>query len=311
MQLGFGAPVSGSWATPANQVEIAQRAEELGYVSLWTFSRLIFSDWPEGQRLTPPYRSVHDPLVISAFLAGATKRIRLGLAVVNLPFYAPIVLAKALNSIDIVSDGRLDAGLGLGWSPDEFEAAGADMARRGARAVDYLKCLDAIWSGDAGSGAPIEYHGEFYDVPRGWVDPKPVQKPHPPVLLGGSADAALRRAGAIAEGWISSSRAEIDRMPYFVEQVRRGAEQAGKDPDAARIVIRGVAKLRDTDDPANPLTGTADHIRRGLQIYAESGATELFLDLNFDDQIGSPDADPARSMQTAHRILEEFAPAGE
>jgi probable F420-dependent oxidoreductase len=304
MQIGFGAPVSGSWATPANQIEIAQRAEELGYNSLWTFSRLIFSDWPEGQRLTPPYRSVHDPLVVAAFLAGVTKRVRLGLAVVNLPFYAPIVLAKALNSIDILSNGRLDAGLGLGWSPDEFAAAGADMTRRGDRAVDYLKCLDAIWSGD-----PAEYHGEFYDIPRGWVDPKPVQQPHPPVLLGGTADKALRRAGALAEGWISSSRVEIDDLAHCIDQVRGGAADAGKDPDQARIIIRGVLRLRESataDDSL--LTGPIDRIREGLASYAEQGATEVFVDLNFDEQIGTPGGDPARSMAIAHQVLEEFAP---
>jgi probable F420-dependent oxidoreductase len=305
MQIGFGAPVAGSWATRANQIEIAQRAEELGYSSLWTFSRLIYSDWPEGQRLAPPYRSVHDPIVVAAFLAGVTKRVRLGLAVVNLPFYAPIVLAKALNSVDIVSEGRLDAGLGLGWSPDEFEAAGVDIARRGARAVEYLDCLEEIWTGD-----PAEFHGEFYTIPRGWVDPKPVQRPHPPILLGGTADPALRRAGARGEGWISSSRVEIDNLDHCIEQVRAGAESAGKNPDAVRIVIRGVLRLRETDDPDAPaLTGTVDRIRQGLEAYAAAGATETFLDLNFDEQIGNPDADPARSMQIAHQVLEEFAPS--
>jgi probable F420-dependent oxidoreductase len=306
MQIGFGAPVSGSWATPANQVEIAQRAEQLGFASLWTFSRLIYSDWPEPQRLAPPYRSVHDPLVIAAYLAGVTQRIRLGLAVVNLPFYAPIVLAKQLTSIDIVSGGRLDAGLGLGWSPDEFEAAGVDMARRGARAEEYLACLNEIWTGD-----PAEFHGEFYNVPRGWVDPKPVQQPHPPVLLGGSADKALQRAGAHADGWISSSRFEIADIPHAVEQVRLGAEQAGRDPGAVRIVIRGVAELREPDGPDAPsMSGPMDKIKADVQAYADAGANELFLDLNFDDQIGSPDADPARSMDVAHRMLEAFAPTG-
>ena len=129
--IGFGAPVSGSWATPDRQIEIAQRAEALGYQTLWTFSRILYSDAPEETALAPPYRSVHDPLVVAAFLAAVTSRVRLGLAVVNLPFYPPLVLAKALTSLDIVSEGRLDAGLGLGWEPEEFAAAGVDMARRG------------------------------------------------------------------------------------------------------------------------------------------------------------------------------------
>jgi probable F420-dependent oxidoreductase len=305
MLIGFGAPVSGSWAVPTTQIEIAQRAEELGYASLWTFSRLIYSDWPEEQRLAPPYRSVHDPIVVAAFLAGVTKRVRLGLAVVNAPFSPPIALAKALSSVDIVSNGRLDAGLGIGWSPDEYEATGTDMTRRGARLTEYLACLEEIWTGD-----PAEFSGEFYRVPRGWVDPKPVQRPHPPVLLGGTADPAVRRAGALAQGWISSSRVGADTLPRAIDQVRAGAAEAGRDPDAVRIVIRGVARLRDTpDDAAGPLTGPIEVIREGLATYAELGATEVFLDLNFDEQIGTPDADPARSIDVAHQVLEAFAPA--
>ncbi|HVW82245.1 MAG TPA: TIGR03619 family F420-dependent LLM class oxidoreductase [Mycobacteriales bacterium] len=305
MLIGFGAPVSGSWAVPDTQIEIARRAEQLGYASLWTFSRLIYSDWPPEQRLAPPYRSVHDPVVIAAYLAGVTERIRLGLAVVNAPFYPPIALAKALNSIDIVSRGRLDAGLGIGWSPDEYEATGTDMARRGARMTEYLECLEAIWTGD-----PAEFAGEFYRVPRGWVDPKPVQRPHPPILLGGTAEAALRRAGARAEGWISSSRVGSDTLPQAIDQVRAGAADAGRDPDEVRIVIRGVARLRDKPDPeAGPLTGPLETIREGLATYAELGATEVFLDLNFDEEIGTPDADPARSVDIAHQMLEAFAPA--
>jgi len=306
MKIGFGAPVSGSWATPGNQIEIAQRAEALGYHSLWTFSRLLYPDAPEGQRLTSPYRSVHDPLVIAAFLAGVTSRVRLGLAVVNLPFYAPLVLAKALNSIDVVSNGRLDAGLGLGWEPEEFIAAGVDIARRGARAEEFVACLRAIWSDD-----PVEFAGEFYTVPRGFVDPKPVQQPHPPILLGGSAEVALRRVGRLADGWISASRFQSSQVAATVTTIRGAAETAGRDPEQIRIVIRGSLRLRDADHPDDPtMTGTVQKIRADLDGYAAAGATEIFLDLNFDEQIGSPDADPARSMAVAHEVLETFAPKG-
>jgi probable F420-dependent oxidoreductase len=248
---------------------------------------------------------VHDPIVVASFLAGVTKRVRLGLAVVNAPFYPPVALAKALNSLDIVSGGRLDAGLGIGWSPDEYEAVGVDMTRRGARMSEYLACLEEIWSGD-----PAEFAGEFYNVPRGWVDPKPVQRPHPPVLLGGTAEPALRRAGALAEGWISSSRVAVDDIAAAIGTVRAGAVDAGKDPDQVRIVIRGVARLRDQPDPAaGALTGPIEVIREGLDQYAAHGATEVFLDLNFDELIGTPDADPATSMEVAHQILEAFAPS--
>jgi probable F420-dependent oxidoreductase len=304
MQIGFGAPVSGSWATPANQVEIAQRAEALGYQSLWTYSRILYPDAPPERALASPYRSVHDPLIVAAFLAGVTERIRLGLAVVNLPFYSPVVLAKALNSIDILSGGRLDAGLGLGWEPEEFMAAGADLARRGDRAEEFIACLHAIWTQD-----PVEFAGEFYTVPRGFVDPKPVQQPHPPILLGGSAAKALQRAGRLAEGWISSSKFPAADIPAAIDTIREGAGAAGRNPDDVRIIVRGSFKLRDTDHPDDPaLTGTVDKLNADLSVYADAGVTEIFLDLNFDEQIGSPDADPARSMAVAHEVLESFAP---
>ncbi|HTR70926.1 MAG TPA: TIGR03619 family F420-dependent LLM class oxidoreductase [Mycobacteriales bacterium] len=304
MQIGFGAPVSGSWATPANQIEIAQRAEALGYSTLWTYSRILFPDAPEGQRLTAPYRSVHDPLVIAAFLAGFTRRIRLGLAVVNLPFYSPLVLAKALTSIDVISGGRLDAGLGLGWSPEEFEAVGAELGERGARAQEYVACLRAIWTDD-----PVEWAGRFYSIPRGWVDPKPVQRPCPPILLGGTAEPALVRVGRIADGWISSSRVPGSAIPAHVATIRTAAAEAGRDPASVRIIVRGSMRLRDTDQADDPtMTGTVGKIRADLDAYHEAGVDEVFLDLNFDEQIGNPDADPVRSMAVARDALDTFAP---
>lgn len=300
MQMGFGIPVSGSWATPANIREICRRAEELGYATLWSFQRTLF---PATTPIGMPYRSVHDPLTISAYAAAVTERARIGIAIVNMPYYAPIVLAKQLTSIDVLSDGRLDAGLGLGWNPDEFAAAGASMERRGARAVEYIECLRAIWTQE-----PVEFRGEFYEVPASFVDPKPVQRPHPPLLLGGSAEPALQRAGRLADGWISSSRFEATKVPAAVETIREAARNAGRDPDALRLVIRGSVRVRDADEDA-PLSGTVEKIRRSIADYAAAGATELFVDLNFDEEIGSPDADPAESMRRAHAALEAFAPA--
>jgi probable F420-dependent oxidoreductase len=299
MQMGFGIPVSGSWATPGNIVEIARAAERLGYQTLWSFQRTLY---PADDSIPVPYRSVHDPIAVSAYLAGVTERIRIGIAIVNLPFYSPLVLAKMLTSIDVLSDGRLDAGLGLGWSADEFAAANVPIERRGARADDFLAALRTIWTTD-----PVEHHGEFYDVPRGRVDPRPVQQPHPPILLGGSAEPALRRAGRVADGWISSSRFPAAQVPDAVATIRAAATEAGRDPAAFRVVIRGSVRVRDRDED-QPLTGTIDKIKRDFAAYDAAGATELFIDLNFDEEIGNPAADPGESMQRAHMALEAFAP---
>jgi probable F420-dependent oxidoreductase len=301
VQLGFAVPVSGSWATPANCRHVARRAEELGYASLWTFQRLLCPVDADGPTLAPQYRSVTDPLATLAYLAGITTRARLGVAVVNMPFYPPLVLSKVLTTIDHLSDGRVDVGLGIGWMRQELEAVGVAPARRGARADDYLRCLRAIWTDDV-----VDYQGEFYRVPRSRVDPKPVQRPQPPVLLGGGAEAALRRIGRLADGWISSSQADLRRIDEPIATVRAAAVEAGRDPDALRFVCRGVVKVR--TGARGPLTGSLDDIRADLAELAGKGLTETFVDLNFDPEIGSPEADPDLSMRRAEDVLEALAP---
>jgi probable F420-dependent oxidoreductase len=300
VEIGFGIPVSGSWATPRNIVTICRRAEELGYASLWSFQRTLF---PANDPIPAPYRAVLDPLTVSAYAAGATERARIGIAIVNVPYYSPVLLAKSLTTLDVLSDGRLDAGLGLGWNPDEFAAAGTSMERRGARAEEFIAVLRALWTDN-----PVEFHGEFYEVPPSYVDPKPVQQPVP-VLLGGGAEAALRRAGRIADGWVSASRFPADQVPGAVAVLREAATDAGRDPDRLRVIIRASVRVREADEDAQ-FTGTVDKIRRDMENYAAAGVTELFVDLNFDEQIGTPDADPEQSMRRAHAALEAFAPAG-
>jgi probable F420-dependent oxidoreductase len=300
--LGFGLPVSGSWATPATMTHVARRAEELGYASLWSFQRVLF---PADGRLGPMYRAVHDPLVPLAYVAAVTERIRLGTAIVNAPFLAPALLAKSLTSLDVVSGGRLDAGLGIGWAQDEYTAAGVPFERRGARMDEYLRCLQALWTED-----PVSFDGEFYSVPPSRIGPAPVQRPHPPLLLGGTAEPALRRAGRLTQGWISSSRQDLTSIGSSVDVVRTGAEQAGKDPSAVRVVVRGLVDLLDTAPSGDrrPLHGTAEQVRGDLQALAAQGVTEVFLDLNFSPRVGSPDVDAGESTRYAEQVLEALAP---
>ncbi|WP_405150947.1 TIGR03619 family F420-dependent LLM class oxidoreductase [Sphaerisporangium sp. NBC_01403] len=300
MKIGFGVPVSGSWATPANMLLVARRAEELGYDSLWTFQRLLY---PVGNPMGPVYRSVQDPIVTLSFLAGVTSRVRLGLAVVNMPFYSPALLAKQLASLQDVSGGRLDAGLGLGWLPEEFVASGVPMEGRGRRAVEYLQVLRRLWTEEI-----ISHKGEFYEIPPSYQDPKPRPAP-PPVLLGGTAEVALRRAGQLADGWISSSRADLTSIRDQIYIVKDAARAAGRDPGALRFIVRGVTRLREAGLPdRRPLTGSPEEIRSDVEALAAAGVTEVFHDLNFDPDISSPDADPAASLRRAEEALDALAP---
>ncbi|MCP2324797.1 putative F420-dependent oxidoreductase [Hamadaea flava] len=301
MKLGVGLPVSGSWATPDRILPIAARAEELGYDSLWTFQRLLA---PAG--LADQYRSVLDPLLPLAFVAAQTWRIRLGVAVVNLPFISPVVVAKQLATLDVLSSGRVDAGLGTGWQAEEFTATGASLHDRGARVAEYVSVVRTLWT----EKWP-EHAGRFYQVPRAEFAPKPVQ-PRIPVLLGGTAPAALRRAGRIADGWISSSSATRQDVRPMIQLIREAAEQEGRDPETLRFICRCAIRVREAGQADRPpLTGSLAEIRGDLERLAEQGMTELFLDLNFDPRIGSPDADPQVSMRIAEEVLDAFSPGRE
>lgn len=310
MQLGVAVPQAGSWATPDHMVTVARRAEDLGYHSLWTFQRLLYPADPEQadepKRWPPVYRSVHDPLVTLAFLAGQTSRVRLGVAVLNMPWYSPPLLAKEATTLDVVSGGRLDLGLGLGWAAEEYAATGAPGQRRGARGEEFVRALQALW---LAAGEPVDFAGEFHRISGVRLHPLPVQRPHPPILLGGSADRALRRAGRVADGWISSSGFDLSSLPPAIDTVRQAAAEAGRDPAALLIVTRGVVRVRPPGaEQRRLLSGSWDEIRADLARLAEVGVTEAFLDLNFDHQVGHPDADPSASMDRALEMLETLAP---
>jgi probable F420-dependent oxidoreductase len=304
MHIGFAVPISGGWATPDNVLRLVGRAEELGYHSVWTLQRLLVPEHPSERGAAVAYRSILDAIVPLAFVAGHTSRIRLGLSVVNLPFFAPPLLAKQLTSLDILSRGRLDVGLGLGWMPQEYAAVGVPYRRRGARAEEFIAALRALWTEDL-----VEFHGEFYEIPRSRVEPKPVQRPHPPILLGGSAEAALRRAGRLADGWASSSGADLKSIGDSIEIVRQAAREAGRDPASLRFVCRGPLRVRPAGDPARPpLTGSFDEIRGDLDELREQGVTEVFLDMNYDAEVAAPDADPAEGLRRGEAVLQALAP---
>lgn len=304
MDIGFGAPVSGAWATPQNLAAFATAAEASGYHSLWSFQRLLV---PAGSQMDPVYQSVLDPMAALSFAAAVTSRIRLGVAIVNLPFVSPGYLAKQAASLDVLSGGRHDLGLGIGWMPEEFALTGADMAHRGARAAEYVRTLRTLWAGTV----PSPIGGVHYEVPAGAQLPRPVQPDGPPVLLGGMARPALQRVGRIADGWITSSRTDLTRISTLMSVVRESAEAAGRDPDALRFICRGVVRAGEPVTGPNGqrllLSGEYDQIRADSQWLGEQGVTEVFYDLNWDPQIGSPDVPPTAAAERAREIMHALA----
>lgn len=306
MKIGLGLPVSGAWATPQNIRAVATLAEQGGYTSLWTFQRLLV---PQGSDMEPVYRSVLDPMAALAYAAAVTTTVRLGVAVVNAPFVAPGYLAKQAASLDVLSSGRHDLGLGLGWMPEEFAMTGAVMQRRGARVAEYVRVLRALW-GDQ----PAEFDGEFYTVPRGTMAPAPVQPGGPPILLGGSAPPALRRVGQVADGWVTSSRANLSEIGASIAIVREAAASAGRDPAAMRVICRGVVRVgtpaTGSDGGRLRLSGSTDQIRSDIAWLAGQGVTEVFYDLNWDPLVGAPDVPRAAATERAMGLIAALAPAG-
>jgi alkanesulfonate monooxygenase SsuD/methylene tetrahydromethanopterin reductase-like flavin-dependent oxidoreductase (luciferase family) len=214
----------------------------------------------------------------------------------------PVVLAKQLATLQTVSGGRLTAGIGLGWLPEEFEATGVGMDRRGRRGTEFVELLRKAWTDDV-----VEHDGEFYRVPPAHIDPKPVPGP-PPILLGGTAEVALRRAGRLADGWVSSSREDLSAVAARIELIKETVVAEGRDPSAFRFVCRGVTQVRPAggEGGRRPLTGTYEEIRRDVDDLAAKGVTDVFHDLNFDGEIPSSDAKEA--MRRAEEALEALAP---
>ena len=302
MDIGFGAAVAGTWATPRNLAELARRAERLGYRSLWTFQRLLA---PAGAKLAPAYRSVLDPMVSLGYLAAATSSIRLGVAVVNHPFQSPLLLAKQAATVDVLSGGRLDLGIGSGWMPEEFAGSGTSMAQRGARADDYVGALRALWNGAGG------YQGTYFSIPAGRQEPAPVQRPGPPILIGGMSRAAMERAGRIGDGWVTASNADLSVIAESAKVVQSAARAAGRGP--ARIVCRGVVRpgrlsISKTSGQRRLLSGSYEQIREDIRWLESCGVTEVFYDLNFDPAVGDPAANEAKAVLRASEILEGLAP---
>jgi probable F420-dependent oxidoreductase len=304
VRIGFGLPVSGAWATPENIASFARRAQAARYASLWTFQRLLI---PDGSNMEPVYQSVLDPMAALAYAAAVTTTIRLGVAVVNLPFVSPAYLAKQAATLDVLSAGRHDLGLGIGWMPEEFAMTGASMERRGARAAEYVQVLRALWGPQ-----PCEFSGEFYTVPRGTVAPRPVQPGGPPILLGGMAVRALQRIGQLADGWVTSSRTDLSKIGESIDVIRAAAAAVGRDPAEIRIICRGVVRAGPpvSDGQGNRVLLSGDYGQIGDDAgwLADRGVTEIFYDLNWDPLIGAPDALPAAAADRAASLLEALAP---
>ena len=285
MEIGFSLPQIGPQATTENLIRVAHRAEELGYDSIWVLERLLWPISPKAPYLPSPdgslpvvYQNVFDPIETLTYVSAHTKKIKLGTSVIILPIHNPVILARRLATLDVLSNGRLIVGVGLGWSPDEFEAAGVNFERRGERGDEFLQLLKEIWTKDL-----VEFQGEFYRVAKSIIGPKPVQKPHPPIYIGGFTKKAFERAIRYANGFHPAGIKNFHELESIIKSIKDMAKRAGRNSEEIGILIREVPAILDKKDKAErkPFVGTINEIGEDIRRYIEIGVTHLFFDLNF------------------------------
>jgi probable F420-dependent oxidoreductase len=283
MRFGFALLQVGSAVGPEAVVTVAKRAEDLGFDSLWVLDRIL---WPVNPQVPYPigdgslpvkYKSVLDPLETLTFAAAHTRRIALGTSVLNLPWYTPVLLARRLTTLDILSGGRLKVGFGIGWSPDEYEAAGVTWQERGKRADELIQALKKIWTTD-----PVEFEGKYYRIPKSVIGPKPAQKPHPPVYMAAYTPSAMKRVAAEANGWFPVGIPLSGVGPMF-EGIKAMAKEVGRDPAALELIVRANVEIHNSRIQKDRVdfTGTLEQIAEDVKTTQNLGAAEIVFDAQF------------------------------
>ena len=241
---------TGVVADPEWMTRFAQLAEELGFESLYVVEHVAvgaeyderYPYAPSGRMPLPIDCPIPDPLELLAFLAARTERIVLGTGILVAPIHDPVVLAKRLATIDVVSGGRMRLGVGVGWMREEIESVGVDFGTRGARTDELLQALNVIWNDD-----PASFSGEFFSFGPIISRPRPVQPGGVPIHVGGHSPAAARRAGRFGEGYFPLGL-DGDTVRDRVAQMRTAARAAGRDPDSLELSLGGL--LSATDEAA-------------------------------------------------------------
>jgi probable F420-dependent oxidoreductase len=306
--FGIRVPNSGPLATAESMVEVAKEAESLGYDSVWVHDHLTWSDeihrthissGADGSEEGNQSPDFYEAITSLSYLAGIVHSVRLGIACVVVPCRNPLVAAKQIATLDVLSKGRLDIGVGIG-SPStiksrEYEVLGVDRKKRGRIADDHIRAMKAIWTSQ-----PATYEGEFVSFKNAEICPKPYQKPHPPLWVGGWTEAAMKRAAALGDGWLPAWLLPEDVARRFNE-LKRIAEGLGRDPDAIHLGIEVYGCIDEDAAKARKdgfgtlaigqstferfmsveqlaevsLIGSPEEIRRRVKAYSEAGVSHF------------------------------------
>lgn len=274
MRVGL-IPINVGHTSTDAMIAIAQKAEEVGIESVWTFEHVIVPvDYaskypynPDGKMGVPPEANFLDPLLALTAIAMNTRRLRLATGVNILPQVSPLYLAKQAATLDFVSNGRFSLGVGIGWLREEFEALGVPFEARGARFDDYIVAMKKVWSGDV-----VEHESEFLSWSGFKSYPIPVQKPHVPVIIGGSKGKAFERIAKHGDGWYAPT-AKFDQLKPYLAELAAACKAVGRDPASVEISCMWI-----------PAMEGLDVVKR----YEEAGVDRLIIPIQ---ALGGPPVD--------------------
>ncbi|HAI08332.1 MAG TPA: hypothetical protein DCM17_03320 [Dehalococcoidia bacterium] len=303
--FGTSMPSRGDMASPANLRTLAQRAESLGFDSAWVSDHIILprsvdSFYPyaaNGVATFRPDEDYYEPLAALNFLAGCTQKIRLGTHVLILPYRNPVLTAKMISTLDVLSEGRFILGAGVGWMEEEFKALGLDtFAQRGAVTDEYIQLFKELWTKDN-----PEFQGEHYQLSESGFQPKPVQKPHPPIWIGGHTNPAIRRAAKYGDGWMPiglrpPAILEPEELAEKITRLRRLTMEAGRPEDAVSLCFSTGVTFDDSPGATRRMmSGRAEQIAADLRQYQDLGIRNFILGF------------PGDSVAAVDEAMEQFS----
>ena len=290
MRYGFYLPTRGQTATPEALEMLVQRGEAMGFSSVMIADHIVFpmtinSKYPYTvSGAFPGQGDALEQLALMAFIAGKTQSLRLVTSVMIVPHRNPVVTAKMLATIDVLSKGRVTVGVGVGWLREEFQALGApDFDRRGSVSDEYIRIMKTLWT-----ECPASFAGRFYRFDALRCLPAPVQKPHPPIWVGGHSQVALRRAARLGDGWhpVGANPAvplRPSELAVSLEELWRLTEAEGRDP--SRLTISYKAPVYDPTQALDagtgerrPFSGSAGQIEGDIAAFAKLGVSEIVFD---------------------------------
>lgn len=314
MKIGLVLPTTAPVASARAIADVARHAEMLGMDAVWVIDHIAIPRHMASRSLYTPdgtYPSPDppwEPLSVLAYVAAQTERIRLGTAVLVLPYRHPLTVAKTAATVDALSGGRLDLGVAPGWLAEEFGALGIDgFSDRGAMTDEHIAAMKEAWGSD-----PCTFHGRFYDFDELNVSPKPVQRPHPPLLVGGISDAALRRA-ARAEGWLAIALLPAE-FAARRRRLDRFAASLGRSPAELQACLTIGIQVTDDDRLADgmppelqrlAIVGSPTQIAERLADYETAGVDRVIA---YVGRFGDLEPSTATIMATLDELASKILP---